>query len=302
MAEQESKNRHYVLVIQDSRGQHISRFMLLRQSIDRALAVGTALVLCLCAISSHALMRLGPAQEATALAQENRRLSQIIAKLDQGRPGLLELVRATDQQAEAVAVRSGLGLPGQLEPVVDANDGAGDPAQISLETPAEALGDGVSRLMATGQALQRALDDTLEYFNDARLMLSNTPSIRPARTPWVTSSFGKRRDPIFGYWVMHKGLDMGGHIGMRVSAPADGVVIWTGRRGGYGVTVVLDHGYGLQTHFAHLSRFLVRPGDHVRRGEPIAEIGSTGKSTGPHLHYEVRRGGEPMDPRRFILD
>ena len=150
--------------------------------------------------------------------------------------------------------------------------------------------------------LQGTLGETIEYYHDAAQLLANTPSIRPTRSPWLSSSFGKRIDPIYGYWVMHKGLDMPGHIGMEVVAPADGVVIWTGWRGGYGQTVVIDHGYGLQTHFAHLSAYLVEPGTHVRRSDPVARMGSTGKSTGPHLHYEVRRLGQPMDPRRFILD
>ena len=101
---------------------------------------------------------------------------------------------------------------------------------------------------------------------------------------------------------MHKGLDLGGQTGMEIACPADGVVIFTGHRGGYGVTVVVHHGFGLQTHYAHLSRYMVRVGQRVQRGEVIALMGSTGKSTGPHLHYEVRRNGEPLDPEKFILD
>lgn len=150
--------------------------------------------------------------------------------------------------------------------------------------------------------LETRLSERLEYFQDASELLAHTPSIRPTKTPWLTSSFGKRRDPMSGRWVMHKGLDLAGAIGLKVMAPADGVVIFVGRRGGYGQTVVVDHGFGLQTHFAHLSRFLVKRGASVRRGEAIAEMGNTGKSTGPHLHYEVRVHGSPIDPRPFILD
>jgi murein DD-endopeptidase MepM/ murein hydrolase activator NlpD len=89
---------------------------------------------------------------------------------------------------------------------------------------------------------------------------------------------------------------------MEILAPADGMVIWLGGRGGYGKTVVLDHGYGVQSHFAHLNSYRVQLGQRVHRGEVIAEMGSTGISTGPHLHYEVRRHGRPLDPRNFILD
>ena len=105
-----------------------------------------------------------------------------------------------------------------------------------------------------------------------------------------------------GQRLMHKGLDLAGRTGDPINAPADGVVIYAGWRGGYGQTVVIDHGFGIQTHFAHLNAYDVRVGDSVKRGDLIAEMGSTGKSTGPHLHYEVRRMGQPLDPVAFIMD
>jgi murein DD-endopeptidase MepM/ murein hydrolase activator NlpD len=163
------------------------------------------------------------------------------------------------------------------------------------------LPDAARHLTSDARELAVALGDTVEYFHDAQRMLLNTPSIRPAHA-WYSSSFGIRIHPITHALLMHKGLDMGGFIGMEIMAPADGVVIYTGLRGGYGQVVVIDHGFGLQTHFAHLSRARVHRGQAVHRGERIAEMGTTGHSTGPHLHYEVRRWGQPLDPRRFILD
>lgn len=168
--------------------------------------------------------------------------------------------------------------------------------------PVEAPQTALDEVRARGARLQLWLGDLLEYWHDAERRLANTPAIRPARTAWLSSSYGVRIDPIHHHTVMHKGLDLAGYIGMLVYAPADGRVIHTGLRGSYGQVVVLDHGWGLQTHFAHLSRALVTRGDAVRRGEPIAEMGNTGKSTGPHLHYEVRQDGYPIDPRYFILD
>ena len=101
---------------------------------------------------------------------------------------------------------------------------------------------------------------------------------------------------------MHKGLDLGGYTGMPIIAPADGKVVYAGMRGGFGITVVLDHGYGVQTHFGHLSALHVEYGQNVRRGSIIGEMGNTGKSTGTHLHYEVRRWGLPLNPELFMLD
>lgn len=145
------------------------------------------------------------------------------------------------------------------------------------------------------------LRDLQEYFQDQKTLLVTTPSIWPARG-WITSSFGVRSDPYTGNQVMHKGLDIAGPIGTQVLAPSEGVVIYAASRGGYGRTVVLDHGYGVQSHFSHLLEILVKTGDKMARGGPIGSIGNSGRSTGPHLHYEVRMHGIPQNPRKFILD
>lgn len=168
--------------------------------------------------------------------------------------------------------------------------------------PGPSMPERTRRLGGEAERLAAALDHILESYHDRRQLLAYTPSIRPAQAPWPSSSFGPRLDPLTGAWVLHKGLDLAGNRGQPIIAPANGRVIWVGWRGGYGRTVVVDHGYGLQTHFAHLDAYHVRPGQPVQRGEVIASMGSTGRSTGPHLHYEVRRGGQPLDPRRFILD
>lgn len=149
---------------------------------------------------------------------------------------------------------------------------------------------------------ERQAFQTLSHFKNTQVLLGNTPSLRPARSPWITSRFGPRRDPVTGKPAMHKGLDLGGYTGMPIIAPADGKVVYAGMRGGFGITVVLDHGYGVQTHFGHLSALHVEYGQTVKRGVIIGEMGNTGKSTGTHLHYEVRRWGLPLDPELFMLD
>ena len=143
--------------------------------------------------------------------------------------------------------------------------------------------------------------DLQEYYQDQKPLLTTTPSIWPARG-WMTSTFGVRGDPFTGNRVMHKGLDIAAPVGTKVRAPSQGVVIYAAPRGGYGKTVVLDHGYGLQTHYGHLLDSLVKPGDKVERGTAIGSIGNSGRSTGPHLHYEVRLQGIPLNPRKYILD
>jgi len=121
--------------------------------------------------------------------------------------------------------------------------------------------------------------------------------IWPARGGF-TSPFGLRRHPIFGIRRMHTGVDIGAPRGAPVQAASDGRVIYTGWFGGYGKIVVVDHGGGVSTLYAHLSQILTREGRGVRRGEVIGRVGSTGYSTGPHLHFEVRINGRPIDPTR----
>ena len=116
----------------------------------------------------------------------------------------------------------------------------------------------------------------------------------------VSSGFGVRRDPFLGRPAMHTGLDLRGDIGEPVRATADGKVEIAGWDGGYGNMVEIDHGHGLSTRFGHLSKIEVKVGQKVHIGDVIGRIGSTGRSTGPHLHYETRINGEPVDPQKFL--
>ena len=111
-----------------------------------------------------------------------------------------------------------------------------------------------------------------------------------------TSGFGMRRHPLFGIWHLHTGVDIATAWGAPVLAAAEGRVIYAGWFGGYGKIVVIDHGEGISTLYGHLSNLLVVAGDDVRRGQPVGRVGSTGFSTGPHLHFEVRINGRPVNP------
>ena len=132
-------------------------------------------------------------------------------------------------------------------------------------------------------------------------LLDSTPSIRPVYG-YETSGFGFRISPFTGHKQFHEGLDIANRKGTPVIAPANGLVVFTGRRGGFGNLIIIDHGHGITTRFGHLSRIFVKAGQHVKRGERIAAIGNTGRSTGPHLHYEIRLSGVPVNPKRYILN
>jgi murein DD-endopeptidase MepM/ murein hydrolase activator NlpD len=116
----------------------------------------------------------------------------------------------------------------------------------------------------------------------------------------ITSSFGWRTHPILGYQKFHSGMDFGADYGSPIMAADRGVVVFAGWYGGYGNTIIIDHGGGMTTLYAHSEELYVAEGQSVQRGQAIAAVGSTGLSTGPHLHFEVRRDGEPIDPAEFL--
>ena len=153
-----------------------------------------------------------------------------------------------------------------------------------------------------------AFDKTLYRVSVARAKIAqyaHTLRTVPVRKPLggnldVTSTFGPRRDPFLGTPAFHPGLDLAGYIGKHVHATADGKVERAGWDGGYGNLVEIDNGHGIVTRFGHLSKILVKAGERVHRGQVIGLMGSTGRSTGPHLHYEVRVDGKAVNPGKFL--
>ena len=144
-------------------------------------------------------------------------------------------------------------------------------------------------------------DEIHTALGDLKDRLKHTPSIWPCKG-WYSRGYGMKFDPFTGYKRMHWGMDLANPRGTPIVATADGKVIKVGTQGGMGKTVVVDHGYGFKTLYGHLSKSNVKKGQRVERGEVIALMGSTGYSTGPHLHYEVSRNGKRLDPRTFILN
>lgn len=147
----------------------------------------------------------------------------------------------------------------------------------------------------------KRLKEVYQFHPDAEYFWTALPTVAPVKG-WVTSDFGFRRSPLSGRRQLHEGVDIASPFGTPVFASGDGVVTLSGRHGGLGKELVVDHGYGLATVYGHNSEVLVKEGDRVRRGQIIAKVGSTGRSTGPHLHYEVRMNGVPVDPKQFVLE
>ncbi len=140
-----------------------------------------------------------------------------------------------------------------------------------------------------------------ESLSERQSLLAATPSIKPA-AGWFTSKFGYRISPFTSRPTMHQGLDIAAAPGTPIYAPADGVVSFAGYDPGYGKLVSIDHGYGVVTRYGHTSQIYVEVGQRIHRRDMIAAVGNTGRSTGPHCHYEVRVNNVPVDPHNYVLD
>jgi murein DD-endopeptidase MepM/ murein hydrolase activator NlpD len=156
--------------------------------------------------------------------------------------------------------------------------------------------------LKTAIAIQMSEKQELyEYFDKQRSILACTPSIWPTKG-WLTSEFGYRISPFTQEKEFHRALDIATREGTPVIAPADGVVVATSTDYGYGNLLTVSHGYGLKTRYGHLSAFLVKQGDRIKRGQEIAKVGNTGRSTGAHLHYEILLNEVPVNPQQYILN
>lgn len=144
------------------------------------------------------------------------------------------------------------------------------------------------------------LDEALAKLETVKSEALRLPIANPAAGRAVTSTFGPRRDPLLGTMALHSGMDFRSSVGSPVQATGSGKVVHAGWNGGYGKMVEIDHGDGFTTRFAHMSRVLVKEGDMVEAGDLLGASGNTGRSTGPHLHYELRRNGQALDPLPFI--
>ena len=157
------------------------------------------------------------------------------------------------------------------------------------------------RLGLVAESREVSLSELVDDLEDKHHRLASSPAIWPAKG-WLTSRFGMRISPFTGRRQFHSGVDIAGAPGTDVIAPARARVVFAGNKGPLGQTVILDHGYGIQTHYGHNSQLFVKKGDEVERGQKIAALGNSGRSTGPHLHYTVEVHGKAVNPLDYIFD
>jgi hypothetical protein len=300
--------RWTVLVVPHGPGKskelHVSR-PALRVILGSVLALPlTALVLGYTTISKSVdIARLNQLDRHNQLlSQELKQTQQLIGKLTD----TMRVIADRDRQFRVVAgltpmdpgvQQAGIGGPSGDWPEREQLDSAGPLGQAALAAHVD-----VSALIRRANLLVRSYSDAVDSAGRRTDKMKRTPSIMPTEG-WITSNFALSRiHPIYHEARVHEGIDISAPSGTRIIAPAGGIVITVyNTEPGYGKLVAIDHGHGVVTRYAHCSKILVQVGQRVQRNQEIAQVGSTGISTGPHLHYEVIVNGRHQDPRQYIL-
>ena len=287
-----------VILVPDARSA--SRKIRVPVRLIRTLAgAAGAAVLALAALLTHYAWLNGQVSELDAVRLENAVLSERAHRFGASLSELEGQVTRLRSAVTKLTVMSGLqqtlpgadGIVGGVGGVtgVDLDPPSRDP-EVTLHTLSRSLSD----LATRSQQIET-------IYADQTARLSHTPSVWPVRG-YFSSGFGNRADPFTGGKDFHPGIDISAPRGTKAVAPADGVVLAVGRRGAYGLAIIIDHGNGIITRYGHLEGFNVRAGQRVRRGDVIGLVGSTGRSNAPHLHYEVWLDDKAQNPIHYILE
>jgi len=288
-------------------GTGASRAIQVSQSVLKLGAVGLCLFVLLALVLGFATVsRSVDMSRAARLEQENRELAMKLGQLN------ARISTLSDTLGQITQRDARIRLLANLEPtnpqVLQAGIGGPVPAGANLRAPKSELARQAGEVTVDLDALIRranllafSFEEAADSLSSHRDRLAALPSILPTQG-WLTSAFSSMREhPILHVARPHEGIDVVAPMGAPIEAPAAGLVVSAGWETGFGYAVTLDHGYGIQTKFAHASKLLVHAGQHVERGQRIALVGNTGLATGPHLHYEVHVRGQPVDPLKYVL-
>ncbi len=223
--------------------------------------------------------------EVSALTTQAGMLQAQVQRIDVLGSVLIEMA-GLEPEEFSFEPESGIGGPA---PVRDVPDGR----NLKIESEFEQIQNSL-------EARERQLQVIRDALVDEKVRQETEPQGRPVEYSWVSSLFGKRRDPFTGHPELHQGVDFAGQSGSNVMAVAGGIVTRARRNGDYGKLVEIDHGNGYMSRYAHNKVLLVKAGEVVRRGHVIAKLGNTGRSTGPHVHFEILKDGVQIDPMKYV--
>jgi murein DD-endopeptidase MepM/ murein hydrolase activator NlpD len=251
-------------------------------------------------------------EKMKSLEKDNIKKEKTIAKLSSEIEDIDGRLKRMDEYKKRILVAVGLTSPNALKEV-----GSGGPEQIgnlnsdiefpnrSMDLSAEKAKNGLVEQVNDAGSIAKRIEKSLKFvqdhISDQKIRLAHTPSLWPTRG-YLTDSYGNRRNPITGKAQFHYGQDISTQLGNPIIATADGYVLIAENQGVLGNLIHIDHGFGYQTRYGHLSKIKIKEGDRVKRGDVIGYVGNTGRSTAPHVHYEVIYQSKRINPLNFILD
>ena len=287
---------HTIIFVPHSRAK-FRKWRVSTRAVKLAVAFVTLLTLSVIFVTWSHFSTSVNLKELAELRGENDDLRDINQTFENSLRELQSQLADYEDQTSSLAIVAGLDDMILAEPTSPGgSSGAGGDLSGGAEAPID-----LQALDQRSRQLRQALGGVRERLEERDLRISSMPAITPVRGI-STSRYGYRRDPITGRRAFHPGIDVSAPPGKPVVASADGVVTRSGRNGGLGRAVFISHGFGMETRYGHLSKTAVTPGQKIRRGEVIGFVGNTGRSTGYHLHYEVRDSGEARNPAEFMLD
>ena len=290
-------------------GSGASRAVEVSQTVVKAVVgIGSLVALVFLVLGGAALTRGISITRSRALERENRLLADEIQRMRSRLAGLHDTLSTFNQRAQELRVLAGL-TPTDAG-VQQAGIGGPTGAWSERDSLAASGQEGVQALAARmdvdelirrANILVRSVNEAYDSLSSHQARFAATPSIMPTKG-WLTSAFAAERvHPILHMARPHEGIDVSAPMGAEIEAPAAGTVTDLGWEDGYGNILMIDHGFGVVTKYAHCSKVLVGRGARVKRGQRIALVGSTGLSTGPHLHYEVWVNGRPVNPIHYVM-
>jgi murein DD-endopeptidase MepM/ murein hydrolase activator NlpD len=237
---------------------------------------------------------LSQTHELSKLRRENKELQAANEQFGKSVDSLRTQLLTVEDRTRKLAIIAGI-------TTLDEASQGGSGGLRNEEAPGSPFRDDIDKMSFRSHNLSKDLSLLEQKFTAQSRLLSSTPSIAPVRGI-LTDGFGGRSDPFTGEAGQHNAIDISSAVGQPIRTPADGIVVKAEWANGYGNVIYVSHGYGYSTRYGHLSGYAVKPGARVKRGDVIGYVGSTGRSTGPHLHYEVRVNNNPVNPLEYILN
>ncbi len=287
------KNKYIITILPADSGK-VKKISITTKEFRFLIGGGIFFVLFFLFLFVHFIYTSAENQQIAKLKQEVEILKEVNAKYQKTADNLEEKLNYFSDKAKKLALLVGVDIPVDDDPLgIGGSDYVFTPYAEYLNKDLDAINERAEKLFEGYKKLSK-------IYKDKNDILRKTPSIWPVKG-FITDGFGYRIDPFTGKRAFHKGIDISAKRGTPVIAPADGIVTMAGKTKGYGNFVVINHQNNIETRYGHLRDIFVKKGQMVKRGDVIGTVGNTGRSTGPHLHFEIRVNGKAVNPKNYII-